>query len=261
MQLVIDHVSKSYKDRAGKETVALRNVAIVVENEEFVAIVGPSGSGKSTLLAMVAGLTDITSGEIYFSDVPEGAYPRIGVVFQEHALFPWRTVLNNIAFGLEQRGVGKRERHEKAQYYVDMMGLQGFENKFPHQLSGGMRQRVGIARALAIQPDLLLMDEPLSALDAQTRLILQEELLRIWESERHSTLYVTHNIQEAVALADRVVVLSSRPGQVAAVVTISVPKMERDQPEWQQTMAEYAKQIWQLIRADAERALKENTSG
>ena len=124
-----------------------------------------------------------------------------------------------------------------------------------------MRQRVGIARALAIQPDLLLMDEPLSALDAQTRLILQEELLRIWESERHSTLYVTHNIQEAVALADRVVVLSSRPGQVAAEVTVSVPKMERDQPEWQQTMAEYAKQIWQLIRADAERALKENASG
>ncbi len=261
MRLVIDHVSKRYGDRAGKATMALQNITLTVDHEEFVAIVGPSGSGKSTLLAMVAGLTDITSGEIYFSGLENGVDPRIGVVFQEHALFPWRTVIHNIEFGLEQRGIGKKERREKAFFYVEMMGLTGFEHKFPHQLSGGMRQRVGIARALAIQPDLLLMDEPLSALDAQTRLILQEELLRIWNHERHNTLYVTHNIQEAVALADRVVVLTSRPGQIAEVVNIAISKNDRDQPEMQRAMAEYSQQIWHLIRNDAERALKENASG
>lgn len=257
MHLVLNHVSKVYRAKEGHATVALDDINFSVNEEEFVAIVGPSGCGKSTLLSIVAGLTDVTSGSVYFDSPMKGQTPRIGVVFQDHALFPWRTVQKNVEFGLEQIGVSRRERSERAVEAIQKVGLQGFEKRYPHQLSGGMRQRVGIARALVIEPDLLLMDEPLSALDAQARLIMQDQLLQLWESVRHKTLYVTHNIDEAVALADRVVVLSRRPGRIVHIVSIEIPRLERKEHQHQVRMMEYAEEIWKTIRHDAEQAFME----
>ncbi|WDM02484.1 ABC transporter ATP-binding protein [Alicyclobacillus cycloheptanicus] len=257
MRLVLDHLSKTYRDKSGNETVALDDINFSVNEEEFVAIVGPSGCGKSTLLSIVAGLSDATTGSVYFDGVLEGRSPRIGIVFQEHALFPWRTIQKNVEFGLEQIGIGKKERTARAREWLRKVGLQGFEDKYPHQLSGGMRQRVGIARALVIEPDLLLMDEPLSALDAQVRLIMQDELLRLWQSVRQKTLYVTHNIDEAVALADRVVVLSRRPGRIVKVIPIDIPREARKAHEHQVQLMAHAEEIWQTIRRDAEQAFLE----
>jgi NitT/TauT family transport system ATP-binding protein len=223
MKLVIDNVSKNFIDPQGKQLSVLENVSLTVHSEEFVALVGPSGCGKSTLLNLTAGLLSPSDGSIYFTDLTEGHTPAMGIVFQETGLFPWRSVYENIAFGLEATGVPKTAQKERIQHYINLVGLGGFEKAFPHQLSGGMRQRVGIARALVINPDLLLMDEPFSALDAQTRTIMQEELVTLWEKTRLSTLYVTHNIQEAVMLADRVVLLSRRPGKVSKILTIAIP--------------------------------------
>ena len=214
MRVVIDQVGKQYAGPDGSPVTALENVCLTIEQEEFVVLVGPSGCGKSTLLNMVGGLLAPTSGRIVVEGLTEDRDPSVGMVFQEVGLFPWRTVESNIGFGLEESSLTVEERRECVRRHVELVGLVGFENSFPHQLSGGMRQRAGIARTLAIKPDLLLMDEPFSALDAQTRTLMQEELLRIWETHRLSTLYVTHNIQEAVYLADRIVVLSRRPGRV-----------------------------------------------
>ncbi|MCF8564709.1 ABC transporter ATP-binding protein [Alicyclobacillus tolerans] len=256
-KLVLESVSKVYKDSSGHETTALQDIDLSIEEEEFVAIVGPSGCGKSTLLSIVAGLTDATAGSVYFDGVFDKRNPRIGVVFQEHALFPWRTVQTNVEFGLEQLGVPKRDRAQRALELIRKVGLQGFEKKYPHQLSGGMKQRVGIARALVIEPDLLLMDEPLSALDAQVRLIMQDELIALWETVRQKTLYVTHNIDEAVALADRVVVLSRRPGKIVRIIPIETPRPERKEHRHQVRLMEYAEEIWNTIRRDAEEAFME----
>jgi ABC-type nitrate/sulfonate/bicarbonate transport system ATPase subunit len=257
MRLVLENLSKRYQDKSGNTTTALDDINLSVQEEEFLAIVGPSGCGKSTLLSIVAGLTDATSGSAYFDGAMEGRSPRIGVVFQDHALFPWRTVQKNVEFGLEQIGVARRERAARSVEAIRKVGLQGFEHKYPHQLSGGMRQRVGIARALVIEPDLLLMDEPLSALDAQVRLIMQDQLMELWESVRQKTLYVTHNIDEAVALADRVVVLSRRPGRIVNIVQIEVPRVERKEHHHQVQLMEYADEIWHAIRHDAEQAFLE----
>lgn len=260
MRLIIDNVSKIYRDKRGQQTPVLQQIDLQVEKEEFLAIVGPSGCGKSTLLGMVAGLVPASSGRIVFSPEEQETVrePRIGVVFQEHALFPWRTVQHNVEFGLEMLGLKKTERRDRATMLIQMVGLSGFERRYPHQLSGGMRQRVGIARALAIEPDLLLMDEPLSALDAQVRLLLQEELMRIWELRRQKTLYVTHNIAEAVAMADRIVVLSRRPGRVRSIIAIDIPRAHRQDAALQTQIAEYHGLIWDLIRSDAEQALYED---
>lgn len=257
MRVVIDHVQKSFIDSKGKEVTALQDIQFAIEQEEFVVLVGPSGCGKSTLLNIVGGLLSPTSGSVYFEGLKEKKEPNLGIVFQEIALFPWRTVYQNVVFGLEERGVSKKQQEEIARKYIDMVGLTGFESAYPKQLSGGMKQRAGIARALAIQPDLLLMDEPFSALDAQTRTIMQEELLAIWNQTRLSTLYVTHNIEEAVYLADRVVVLSRHPGQIKSIIHIDLPKIGRNQDEFRLKFSEYADQIWQLIRHDAQEALKE----
>jgi len=257
MRVVIDRVHKSFTDSKGKEVVALKDISFTIEKEEFVVLVGPSGCGKSTLLNIVGGLLSPTSGSVYFEGLEGKKEPNLGIVFQEIALFPWRTVYQNVVFGLEERGVSKKQQAEIARKYIDMVGLTGFESAYPKQLSGGMKQRAGIARALAIQPDLLLMDEPFSALDAQTRTIMQEELLSIWNQTRLSTLYVTHNIHEAVYLADRVIVLSRHPGQIKSIIHIDLPKFGRDRDEYRLKYEEYADQIWQLIRHDAQEALKE----
>ena len=257
MRVVVDQVGKQYAGPDGSPVIALENVCLTVEQEEFVVLVGPSGCGKSTLLNMVGGLLAPTSGRIVMEGLTEDRDPSVGMVFQEVGLFPWRTVESNIGFGLEESGLPEAERRERVQRHIDLVGLSGFETSYPHQLSGGMRQRAGIARTLAIQPDLLLMDEPFSALDAQTRTLMQEELLRIWETHRLSTLYVTHNIQEAVYLADRIAVLSRRPGRVNSVLTIDLPRRGRDRAENISRFNEYCDHIWSLIRKDAEEALRE----
>lgn len=257
MEVVIKGIYKNYRDRQGREVSALVDINLTLRDQEFVVLVGPSGCGKSTLLNLVGGLLTPSAGRIFFKGLPKDRDPDFGVVFQDIGLFPWRTVFSNVAFGLEEKGLASRELREKVMSYVKMVGLEGFENSYPHQLSGGMRQRAGIARALAVKPDLLLMDEPFSALDAQTRTIMQEELLRIWEQTRLSTLYVTHNISEAVYLGDRVVVLSRRPGRIVEIIPIELPKQERNAEAHLVRYNAYVEQIWRLIRKDAEEALKE----
>ena len=256
MKLIIEGVSKSFGVR-GKELTALEDINLSIAEEEFVAIVGPSGCGKSTLLNLTAGLLSPSCGSIYFKDASPGRMPAFGIVFQETGLFPWRSVYENIAFGLEAAGTPKAAHKDEIMHYIELVGLSGFEQSFPHQLSGGMRQRVGIARALVISPDVLLMDEPFSALDAQTRTIMQEELVALWEKTRLSTLYVTHNIQEAVLLADRVVLLSRRPGRISNIIEIKIPRLERERAEHTGAIDEYVRTIWEHISKDARAALLE----
>ena len=257
MKLVIDKICKDFTNNKGKGLSVLQDINLTVNEEEFVALVGPSGCGKSTLLNIASGLLEPTSGTVKFTQVEAGYEPRMSIVFQETGLFPWRNVHDNIAFGLETAGMPTEEREQRIKHYIELVGLKGFEKSFPHQLSGGMRQRVGIARALAIEPDLLLMDEPFSALDAQTRTIMQEELVTLWEKTRLTTLYVTHNIQEAVMLADRVVLLSRRPGKVNKILTIAIPRADRDKPEHAEEIAEFIRIIWEHISKDARAALME----
>ena len=257
MRVVIEAVNKEYAGPDGSPVTALADINLTVEQEEFVVLVGPSGCGKSTLLNMVGGLLAPTSGRIVVEGLNEDRDPAVGIVFQEVGLFPWRTVEGNIGFGLEELSLPEAEKQAKIHNFIELVGLAGFEKSYPHQLSGGMRQRAGIARTLAIEPDLLLMDEPFSALDAQTRTLMQEELLRIWETHRLSTLYVTHNIQEAVYLADRIVVLSRRPGRVTGILPIALPRRNRDGVEHVAAFNAYCEYIWRLIRKDAEDALRE----
>ena len=257
MKLVIEKICKDFINNRGKALSVLQDIDLTVNEEEFVALVGPSGCGKSTLLNIASGLLEPTSGTVKFTEVTEGYEPRMSIVFQETGLFPWRNVHDNIAFGLETAGMPAAQREERIKHYIELVGLKGFEASFPHQLSGGMRQRVGIARALAIEPDLLLMDEPFSALDAQTRTIMQEELVTLWEKTRLTTLYVTHNIQEAVMLADRVVLLSRRPGKVNKILPIAIPRADRDKSEHAEEIAEFIRIIWEHISKDARAALME----
>ena len=257
MKLVIDKICKDFTTSHGKVLPVLQDINLSINEEEFVALVGPSGCGKSTLLNIASGLLEPTSGTVKFTEMEAGYDPRMSIVFQETGLFPWRNVHDNIAFGLETAGMPTAEREERIKHYIELVGLKGFETSFPHQLSGGMRQRVGIARALAIEPDLLLMDEPFSALDAQTRTIMQEELVTLWEKTRLTTLYVTHNIQEAVMLADRVVLLSRRPGKVNKILSIDIPRADRDKPEHAEEIAEFIRIIWEHISKDARAALME----
>lgn len=257
MEIVIENVEKIFKGHKGECLTALENINLTIRSEEFVVLVGPSGCGKSTLLNMVGGLLSPSSGSIYVDGLTADRDPAIGFVFQEVGLFPWRTVAENITFGMEEIGLKAGEQTKRLEQYISLVGLNGFERNYPNQLSGGMRQRVGIARALAIEPDILLMDEPFSALDAQTRTLMQEELLEIWQKTKLSTLYVTHNIQEAVYLADRVVVLSRRPGRIIHTLSIDIPKRQRSAAEFTSQFAGYVDFIWSLIRKDAEDALRD----
>jgi NitT/TauT family transport system ATP-binding protein len=254
VNVVVDRLSKTYRDGQDQEIEALRAVSLRVASQEFVAVLGPSGCGKSTLLQVLAGLLAPSSGQVYFEGAPEGR-PLTATVFQEFALFPWRTALSNVEFGLEELGLPAAERARRARHYIQLTGLAGFESRYPHQLSGGMRQRVGIARALAVDPAVLLMDEPFSALDAQTRQLMQEELLQIWERTRTTIIYVTHNIQEAVYLADRVVVLSRRPGRVLAEVPIELPRPRVESMAAAPEFLQASERIWALIKDQAREAL------
>ena len=213
------------KRGGAQEFRAVDGVNLTVSDNEFITLLGPSGCGKTTLLRMVAGLVDSYDGSILVDGIPvAGPSPSRAMVFQSFALLPWANVLRNVAFGLELQGVSKSKRLKIAHELVDLVGLRGFEQSLPRELSGGMRQRVGLARALAVKPEVLLMDEPFGALDEQTKWIMQEELLRIWEEEPKAVLFVTHSIDEAILLADRVVVMASKPGRVAHIEEVNLPR-------------------------------------
>lgn len=224
--LVIRKLGKTYFDLyAGRHVTAVADVSLEIHTGEFVSIVGPSGCGKTTLLSMVAGFIPASEGEITLGGRQvKGPGPDRGVVFQSFALFPWKTVLENVAFGLKMRGLPREARLRIAREHIGLVGLAGAEERYPNELSGGMQQRVGVARALANSPELLLMDEPFASVDAQTRMTLQEELTRIWEAKHPTILFVTHDVDEAVFLSDRVIVLSQSPGTVRAEVPIPLAR-------------------------------------
>ena len=224
-RIVIDHVTKEFVSREGERALALADVSFNVGANEFVSIVGRSGCGKTTLLNMVAGLLKPSSGGVLVNNRPvEKPGPDRGMVFQQAALFPWLTAIDNIEFGPRNQGVPKAERRRQAQALIELVRLSGFENKYPHELSGGMQQRVAIARALATDPEILLMDEPFGALDELTRSQMQDELLRIWEASRKTVLLVTHSIQEALFLSDRIIILSPHPGRLRKEVKVDLPR-------------------------------------
>ncbi|MFF4948368.1 ABC transporter ATP-binding protein [Streptomyces chattanoogensis] len=238
------------------EFTALDAVDLRIEAGEFVAVVGPSGCGKSTLLDLLGGLARPTGGRILLDGEPvTGPGLDRGIVFQQYALLPWRTALGNVAFGLEATGVPRRERAARAREYLDLVGLSGFENRHPHELSGGMRQRVAIARSLAYDPDVLLMDEPFAALDAQTRESLQDELLRIWQRTGKTVVFITHGIEEAVYLGQRVAVMTSRPGRIKQVVPIGFDsRTQTDDLRSSPEFARYRHEIWTLLHDEVTRA-------
>ena len=261
-KLKLTGVSKHFvAPRTGQKTLAVSGVDLEIQAGEFVCVVGPSGCGKSTVLNLIAGLDTPTAGTLEMDGVPiKAPGAERGVMFQDYALMPWQNVFDNVGFGLRHGSPGRKfspdEREERVRRHVELVGLKGSEKKYPHQLSGGMRQRVALARLLANGPDVLLMDEPLGALDAQTRLILQVELLRIWgetlpQSERKTVVFITHEISEAVFLADRVVVMSNNPGSVKSVVPIDLPR-----PRAEAVRAHpVAQQIWGMIKDEAYRAI------
>ena len=222
----------------GGTVVALQDINLGFNRGELTSLLGPSGCGKTTLLKIIAGLLEPTKGEVYVNGHKvSGPGPERAFVFQDFALMPWATVLRNAAFGLELQGVGRAEREQRARHYVAEVGLAGFEDKYPHELSGGMRQRVGLARALAVDADVLLMDEPFSAVDEQTRRKFQEDLIRLREIEKKTFILVTHSIEEAVYLSDRIVLLSPRPGRLNRIVTPQIdrsgdPDLIRRNPEY-----------------------------
>jgi len=247
----VRRVAKGYRVNRRDRFAVLDDVSFHVAAGEFVSLVGPSGCGKTTLLDLIGGLTQPDSGEILIDGRKvKGPGLDRGIVFQQYALFPWRTALGNVAFGLEAKGVAKAEQFARARRFLELVGLSEFADRYPHQLSGGMKQRVAIARSLAYEPDVLLMDEPFAALDAQTRESLQDELLRIWKRTGTTVVFITHSIDEAIYLGQRVLVMAVAPGRITHVLPVNVPKSDigedvRATPEFVRLRHE----IWQLIRS------------
>ena len=244
----IKEVKKIYEGRNG-QTVALNGANLDIYDNEFICVVGPSGCGKSTLLNIIAGLHEATSGEVLVDGVKvEGTGVDRGVVFQQYALFPWLTVKKNVMFGLNlKKGMTEAEREETAMKYIKMVGLEKFVNAYPKELSGGMKQRVAIARAYAVNPSLLLMDEPFGALDAQTRTQLQTELLKTWEEEKKTCFFITHDVEEAILLASRVVVMSARPGRIKEVIDIDIPYPRNQETKMLPRFTELKNYIWNMV--------------
>ena len=246
-KLKIDNVKKIYQTRKGEMT-ALNGVNLDIKENEFICVVGPSGCGKSTLLNIIAGLDTPTSGAVYIDGKKiEGTGTERGVVFQQNALFPWLTVLKNVMFGLKLQGKSDAEAKEIAMKYIKMVQLEDFVNHYPKELSGGMKQRVAIARAYAVKPEVLLMDEPFGALDAQTRTQLQTELLKTWESERKTCFFITHDVDEAIILAQRVIVMSARPGRIKDIVDIDIPYPRDQETKMSPRFMELKNHIWSQV--------------
>ena len=249
----IDALTKRFGE-GDRGHLALQEFSLDVAEGEFVCLLGPSGCGKTTVLRIMAGLEQASSGAVVTSPPPPGR-PANSMVFQEHGLFPWMTALENAAYGLEMRGVPRREREARALEFLARIGLAKFRSHYPHQLSGGMRQRVSLARAFVNDPDILLMDEPFAALDAQTKLVLQQELLALWEAERKTVVFVTHGIDEALSLGDRIVVMTGAPGRIKQVVPVPFER-PRD-PASLRADAEFGRlslEIWHLIEREVQAA-------
>lgn len=255
MKLSCQQVSKIFNTKNG-DILALQNVSLQTAEQEFLCILGPSGCGKTTLLRIIAGILKPTSGEITFAGNKSQEGPSTALVFQEHGVFPWMNVIDNVGFGLETRGVAKKDRYRIAMPLLEKMGLAAFTRNYPHQLSSGMKQRVGLARALVSGADILLMDEPFASLDAQMRLVLQEELLEIHSEFHKSIIYVTHDIEEAIMLADRIILMTARPGQIKSEIKVSLPRPRNVNG---QDAAEFLKlkmEIWGQIKEEVERCTK-----
>ncbi len=251
-KLEVRGVSKTFRQGKAKVIPVLKDLTFEVGDLEFVAIIGPSGCGKSTFLRILDGLIPCDSGAIYLNGREvTGAGQGRGMVFQTFDLFPWRTAQENVEFGVEIQQVPKAERREISRHYIELVGLTGFEQSYPYQLSGGMQQRVGIARALAVRPEILLMDEPFGSLDVQTRDLLQDELLRIWEQEQKTVVFITHSIEEAIYLADRLIVFTPRPAQVERVIPVPFARPRREDLKTSVPFLELRRQIWDLLKKGA----------
>ena len=255
LKISADGVGKTFQTARGP-VQALREFSLEAAEGEFLCIVGPSGCGKSTFLRILAGLTPATEGRVDIRRGPDPSRPLANMVFQEYAVFPWKTVAENVAFGLQMRGVSRKERGRIARDWIEKVGLRKFADHYPHQLSGGMRQRVGIARALANDPDILLMDEPLGALDAQTRTVLQEELLRLWEAQRKTVVYITHSIEESVLLGDRVVLMTAHPGTNKANFDVPLPRPRSLRTAASAEFGELAYAIWEALKDEVRRSME-----
>jgi NitT/TauT family transport system ATP-binding protein len=256
--LVVDDIVKRFETPDGVLT-AVDHVSFTVLPGEFVSVIGPSGCGKSTLFNVIGGLVDGYEGSVTVAgERVVGPHAAIGMIFQEESTFPWRSVIDNVAFPLELAGLPKAERHERARHFVALVGLSGFERRYPAELSGGMRQRVSMARTLAASPKIMLMDEPFAALDEQTRLLLGDKVLHIQQELEQTTLLITHNITEAVQLSDRVIVMTYRPGKLKRVVEINLPRPRTSEIVSSEAFGRYVAQIWGDLREEASRGLHED---
>jgi NitT/TauT family transport system ATP-binding protein len=256
--LVVEGIVKRFETPDGVLT-AVDHVSFTVAPGEFVSVIGPSGCGKSTLFNVIGGLIDGFEGSVNVAgERVSGPHAAIGMIFQEESTFPWRTVIDNVAFPLELAGLPKAERYERARHFVALVGLAGFERRYPAELSGGMRQRVSMARTLAASPKILLMDEPFAALDEQTRLLLGDKVLQIQQELKQTTLLITHNITEAVQLSDRVLVMTYRPGKLKRAVEIDLPRPRTSEIVSSEAFGRYVAQIWGDLREEASRGLRDD---
>lgn len=250
---VVNDVSKVFT--GAKRVQALSDINLRLKKGSFTCIVGPSGCGKSTLLRILGELETATAGEVTHN-FAETKVPRSAFVFQEHGVFPWFDVLQNVAFGEHMASVGKKQREDNARHWIGEVGLTGFENSYPHQLSGGMRQRIAIARAFATGSPTLLMDEPLGALDAQTRILMQEQLVRLWEVERKTVVLVTHSIEEALLLGDQIILMSARPGRVKEIIEVPFGRPRNVEVEGTAEFAQMKQGIWESLRDEVQASMK-----
>jgi NitT/TauT family transport system ATP-binding protein len=255
--LVVDNIVVRFETAEGP-IVAVDDVSFKIRPGEFVSVIGPSGCGKSTLFNVIGGLLGHHQGTVSVAgETISGPHQSIGMVFQEESTFPWRTVIDNVAFPLELVGMSKAKRIERARTFISMVGLDGFENRYPGELSGGMRQRVSLARTLASEPKILLMDEPFAALDEQTRLLLGDKVLQIQQQLKQTTLLITHNITEAVQMSDRILVMTYRPGKMKRIVDINLPRPRTSEIVGSEAFGRYVAQIWNDLREEASRGLKD----
>ncbi|MEA2902658.1 MAG: NitT/TauT family transport system ATP-binding protein [Alphaproteobacteria bacterium] len=256
--LVVEDIVKRFETPDGVVT-ALDGISLTVAPGEFLGVIGPSGCGKSTLFNIIGGLLDGYDGTVKVAgERVSGPHPSIGMIFQEESTFPWRNVLDNVTFPLEIAGVAKSERYDKARHFVALVGLEGFERRYPAELSGGMRQRVSMARTLAAEPKIMLMDEPFAALDEQTRLLLGDKVLSIQQQLRQTTLLITHNITEAVQLSDRILVMTYRPGRLKRMVDIRLPRPRTSEIVSSEAFGRYVAQIWSDLREEASLGLRDD---
>jgi NitT/TauT family transport system ATP-binding protein len=258
--LLVDDIVKRFETPDGV-LVAVDHVSLAVAPGEFLGVIGPSGCGKSTLFNVIGGLLDADEGSVAVAgERVRGPHASIGMIFQEESTFPWRNVIDNVAFPLEIAGLPKAERYDRARHFVKLVGLDGFERRYPAELSGGMRQRVSMARTLAAQPKILLMDEPFAALDEQTRLLLGDKVLQIQQELKQTSLLITHNITEAVQLSDRILVMTYRPGQVKRIVDIKLPRPRTSEIVSSEAFGRYVAQIWSDLREEATKGMRDEES-